>query len=171
MAEENTDLFSAFAEDHAVLGKSFHELSKALRANDPDTARSLAARIDREAGAHIAFEEECFYPTLADLLSESEVQRMYREHGAGLEVVQRLCGSAPGGELPDELRRQLLGNSEAMETHIAECGDLFEAMGRIPPSEQEALHAALIEWRLKQPSWRRYADETKSTQTCGPAVA
>ena len=171
MAEENTDLFSAFAEDHALLGQSFHELSKALRANDCDAARSLAARIDGEAGAHIAFEEECFYPALADLLGEAEVEGMFQQHRAGLEVVEQLCAFAQGTELPDELRGRLLRNSESMETHIAECGDLFEAMGRIPPSEQEDLHTALTEWRLKRPSWRRYAAKIKNKQAYGPTVA
>jgi len=156
MAEENADLFSAFAEDHAFLGKSFHELSQALRARDPDAARRRAARLDREAGAHIAFEEVNFYPTLASLLGEAEVQGMYQEHRAGLDVVQRLCELAPGSKLSEELRTRLLRDSEAMETHIAECGDLFEAMGRLTPSEQENLHTALVQWRLKRPSWRRY---------------
>lgn len=171
MAEENTDLFNAFAEDHAFLGRGFNELSQALRSNDTDAARSLAARLDREAGAHIAFEEENFYPTLAGLLGEAEVQGMYQDHRTGLEVVQRLCGLATGSELPDELRIQLLGKSEAMETHIAECGDLFEAMGRITPSEQEALHTALIGWRLKRPSWRRFAAATKGKQPTHSAAS
>ena len=171
MAEENTDLFSAFAEDHALLGKSFYELSQALRAGDPDRARSLAARIDREAGAHIAFEEECFYPALTELLGESEVQGMYQQHRTGRETIRRLCGLVPGAGLPGEQRRQLLRESEAMERHIAECGDLFEAMGRIPPCEQESLHAALMDWRLKRPSWRRYADASEKAEPCGPAVA
>lgn len=171
MAEENADLFSAFAEDHAFLGKGFHELSQSLRADDPDATRSLAARLDLEAGAHIAFEEENFYPTLAGLLGEAEVQRMYQDHRIGLEVVERLCDSAPGSELSEELRAELLRNSEAMERHIAECGDLFEAMGRLASSEQEALHTELMEWRLKQPSWRRYAAKSKNKKVYGPAVA
>lgn len=171
MAEENTDLFSAFAEDHVLLGKSFHDLSQALRANNLDAARSLAARLDREAGAHIAFEEENFYPTLAGLLGEPEVEAMYHEHRAGLDVVRRLCDLLPGSELSDEERAQLLRKSEAMETHIAECGDLFEAMGRITPSEQEALHTALMEWRLKRPGWRRYAAAATSKPPYRPAIA
>ncbi len=157
MAEENADLFSAFAEDHAFLGTCFHELSQALRAGDLSTARTLAARLDREAGAHIAFEEEQFYPELVGLLGEAEVERMHAEHRDGLEVVQRLCSQGPASEPSEAKRRHLLTLSEGMETHIADCGDLFEAMGRIPPREQELLHAALVEWRLRHPEWRAYA--------------
>lgn len=161
MAEENADLFNAFAEDHAFLGKMFHGLSQALRSGDAEAARQLAARLDRDAGAHIAFEEENFYPTLAGLVGENEVETMLHEHQEGLGVVQLLCDIAPGGGLSDNQRTQMLRKSEAMESHIAECGNLFEAMGRLTAVEQEELHEALIQWRLQRPSWRRHAAAVK----------
>jgi len=160
MAEENTDLFSAFAEDHAFLGACFYELSQALRAGDLSAACAVAGRLDRAAGAHIAFEEERFYPALAGLLGEAEVERMLTEHRDGLEVVERLCSQGPASGLSETECKHLLTLSERMETHIAECGELFEAMGRIPPHEQELLHAALVGWRLKHPQWRDYAAST-----------
>lgn len=157
MAEENTDLFNAFAEDHACLGKGFFELSSALRAKDRTTARAVAERLDRDAGAHIAFEEEDFYSTLAGLLGEREIERMRAEHREGLDVVDRLCAPAKVAPPTESSWQSMLRKSERMERHIAECGELFEAIGRLPPSEQEYLHDKLIEWRLKRPGWRRYA--------------
>ena len=157
MAEENADLFNAFAEDHAFLGKSFYELSQALRSNDVAAARRLATHLDRDAGAHIAFEEENFYPTLAGLVDENEVETMLHEHQEGLSLVQQLCDLSPGTDLSDDQRKKMLRRSEAMERHIAECGNLFEAMGRLTSVEQEELHEELIQWRLQRPSWRRHA--------------
>lgn len=157
MAEENADLFSAFAEDHAFLGRSFHELSTALRARNLPAAIALAQRLDREAGAHIAFEEEHFYPTLAVLLGEAEVERLRAEHQDGLMVIDHLCRHKADVQIPEPLWSDLLKKSERVETHIAECGDLFGAMGRISPADQEFLHAQLVEWRLRNPSWRNYA--------------
>ncbi len=157
MAEENSDLFSAFAEDHAFLGKGFFELSSALRAKDLDAARRAAERLDQEAGAHIAFEEEHFYPRLAGLLGERTIEGMLAEHREGLQVIDQLCTPSTGTAPSDRSWQTLLAKSEHMERHIAECGELFEAIGRLPPSEQEYLHDKLIEWRLKRPGWRRYA--------------
>jgi hypothetical protein len=165
MAEENTDLFNAFAEDHSFLGKTFHELSQALRGSNTEAARHLAARLDKEAGAHIAFEEENFYPTLAGLVGETEVQVMFHEHQDGLSVVQQLCDLSPASDLSDDQRIRLLRKSEVMESHIAECGNLFEAMGRLTAVEQEELHEALIQWRLERPSWRRHAAAVKEKKS------
>jgi hypothetical protein len=153
-----TALTDAFREDHAILGRGFHELSECLRAGDLAGARAVAERLDAEAGAHIAFEEEHFYPALLRLLGEQSVRRMYREHDLGLQVVCSLCQLSPGTQLSEDRRGELLRQSEEMDAHIAECGELFGAMGRIPPEEQEELFRKLVEWRRKRPAWRDYAE-------------
>jgi hypothetical protein len=40
-----------------------------------------------------------------------------------------------------------------MESHIAECGELFGAMGRMPPEEQRAVYRELLELRSRGPRW------------------
>ncbi|MDH3602316.1 MAG: hypothetical protein OEU26_22105, partial [Candidatus Tectomicrobia bacterium] len=57
---------------------------------------------------------------------------------------------------------RLLEQSEAMETHIAECAELFEAMGRIPVEERRLLHQKLLAWRQRQPTWTDFAAECNS---------
>jgi hypothetical protein len=157
MEEPSHELIKAFQEDHALLGSSFHELSKCLRANDTMAARRIAKRLDEEAGAHIAFEEEQFYPSLEPLLGEGEVARLHAEHRQGLAVVQTLIERQVETPLAEDDRRRLLESSEAMERHIAECGELFEAMGRLPPKAQEELHGQLQDWRRKGPRWQVHA--------------
>lgn len=157
MEELGQKLIEAFQEDHALLGSSFHELSKCLRANDTLGARRIAKRLDEEAGAHIAFEEEQFYPSLEPLLGEAEVARLHAEHRLGLAVVQTLTGRTAETRLAEDERRRLLELSEAMERHIAECGELFAAMGRLPPKVQEELHGQLQDWRRARPGWQAHA--------------
>jgi Hemerythrin HHE cation binding domain len=82
------ELFEAFGEDHAVLGRGLHELSTRLRGGDLTVAKLYAERLDREAGAHIGFEERCFYPALRPLLGDAEVERLRCEHRQGLWVIE-----------------------------------------------------------------------------------
>jgi hypothetical protein len=157
MEEPSRKLIEAFQEDHALLGSGFHELSKCLRANDAVAAQRIAKRLDEEAGAHIAFEEEHFYPSLEPLFGEGEVARLHAEHRLGLEVVQTLIARQAETPLGENERRRLLELSEIMDRHIAECGELFEAMGRLPPEAQEELHGQLQDWRRARPRWQTHA--------------
>ncbi|QXP87133.1 hemerythrin domain-containing protein [Methylococcus capsulatus] len=147
------NLFDAFREDHAVLGRGFHELSQCLRGADAAGAREAAERIDTTAGAHIAFEEKHFYPALAHMLGSTEVRRLYSEHGKGLEAVRALLEHEPGAPLPEDERTRLMELSRAMEAHIAECGEMFAAMERLPEEDQAALYRELTVWRERHPRW------------------
>ncbi len=121
-------------------------------------AQAAAAELDRAAGPHIAFEEQHFYPALVPLLGEDHVKRLVEEHADGFKVVRALGTPSMDEGLSDNQRRALLGASEAMETHIAECGDLFEAMGRIPQAEQASLLDDLLRLRAEHPSWTARAE-------------
>lgn len=153
MNPAKTSLFEAFHADHATLGRGFHELSQSIRGNDFALARSIAERIDSEAGAHIAFEEKHFYVALIPMLGKEQVGKMLDEHAGGFEVVRALLSDRSRTEWDEKTRAQLLQQSEAMETHIAECGDLFAAMGRIPAEEQATLLGHLLRWRRSKPRW------------------
>jgi len=148
-----SDLLEAFRHDHAALGRGLREISEHLRSGDLPAAKSCAERVDREAGAHIAFEEQFFYPALRRLLGDAEVDRLYREHGRGLAAVRALAAlretAAPG----EADRRAVLQDLELMEDHVAECGELFGTMGRIPTEEQKTLHRELLALREKAPRW------------------
>ncbi len=155
------ELLRAFREDHAVLGRGFHRISTALRAGGGAEACAAAAEVDREAGAHIAFEERHFYPALVPLLGEGRVAGLLEEHAEGLAVVRALGSLSTAAALPEERRRDLLRASEAMEAHIAECGELFEAIGRIPEAEQAALLDQLLRLRAEHPAWTDLPDRRR----------
>lgn len=162
MQQQKNSLFEAFHADHAVLGRGFHELSQSLRGNDLSAAQRVAQRIDADAGAHIAFEEEHFYKALLPLLGAAEVEKMYREHEHGLEVMQAVMRA---DSLDEQQAAELLNKSQAMEEHIAECGDLFAAMGRIPAEQQAELHRHLLKWRDSNPHWTDYAASQASSRS------
>lgn len=158
MGHIRDELLRAFREDHAVLGRGFHRISSALRSGSEAEACAAAAEADRDAGAHIAFEERHFYPTLVPLLGADHVEGLMTEHAEGLAVLRALGSLSAAAALPEERRRELLRASEAMETHIAECGELFEAIGRIPEAEQAALLDELLRLRAEHPAWTDLPD-------------
>lgn len=90
-----SQLLAAFREDHAVLGRGFNELSCCLRAADILGAARAAQGIYEEAGPHICFEEEDFYPALVPLLGEKTVRKMRQEHCCGFDVVRTLLNRRP----------------------------------------------------------------------------
>lgn len=152
-----SDLADAFKEDHAVLGRGLHEVSEHLRAGDDRAAKARGERLDREAGAHIAFEEQFFYPALRRMLGDAEVDDLYGEHREGLSVIKALAELPEGAELSETDRQTLLHASESTEVHVAECGELFGVMGRIPLEEQKALYRELVALRERAPRWTEFA--------------
>jgi len=148
-----SDLFEAFREDHSVLGRGLHEISEHLRSGDLQAAKACGEQVDREAGAHIAFEEQFFYPLLRRLLGDAEADRLYQEHGHGLSAIKALAQLPEGAMLSESERRALLESLELMEVHVAECGELFGTIGRIRLDDQQMLYRKLRALREKAPRW------------------
>jgi hypothetical protein len=152
MPAQQDEFFAAFREDHAALGRGFHELSTCLQAHDLDRARDLAATLEREAGAHIAFEENTLYPALSPLLDD-KAEHLYHDHEVGLTVVRELMDCPAGASLPTARLNDLLQRSRHMEDHISECGQLFGAIGGLSPERRAALYHDLLHWRELAPTW------------------
>lgn len=153
MTEIKQRLFDAFKQDHALLGSSFFVLATCLRDNDIAGARELAVKISMQAGPHIAFEEEEFYPALKRFLDQDEIDAMYLDHDKGrmlLENISRLDASV---ELDDAQKKQLLAEVEHFESHVSECGELFGVMGGLSDAELEHLLERLNHFRLQAPHW------------------
>ena len=162
MTNAFAQLLRAFQQDHAMLGRGFHELSCCLRDGDAAGACAAGRRIQQVAGAHIGFEEEAYYPALVPLLGEQAVRQMRQEHCCGIDAVSTLVARGPDLPLTPDLKARLLAQSEIMEEHIAECGDHFAALRRIPAAKQQELYEKLLEWR-QQPE----LDLERRTVGCG----
>lgn len=161
MPQDFVALINAFKEDHAILGRGLYAIAQCLRAGDIKGARAAAKRLDKEVGAHIAFEEEAFYPVLGRFLSSEDIERMYAEHGQGLAAVRALKDVPPDVDLSKEECERLMTEVEEMERHVEGCGELFEHMGRIPEEEQADLLRRLLDWRRKHPMWTDYVDSVR----------
>jgi len=146
-------LFEAFREDHALLGQGLHRLRERLTARDAAGVRAAAEHLDRQAGAHIAFEEADFYPALEAFLSHREVDAMYREHAQGLALLVELMRVAEADLQIDDRVQRFLRRLDAMAAHVAECGDLFGAMGGLADADIDRLLSRLEHWRGVAPRW------------------
>lgn len=123
---------------------------------DGKRARKVAEELEAQAGAHIAFEEEELYPRLISIVGRIEVEKMRAHHAEALQSIQRLLSAS---ESLDEVeRKRLLEQSEQMETHIAECGELFGALEALGIDQQSDLNERLVQWRERSPSWTDYAN-------------
>ncbi len=159
MTQIKEDLFTAFHEDHAAFGRMLHDLRTKISADDLGAAKALAKRLDKKAGAHIAFEESDFYPALKPFLSEQEVDEMYKEHAQGLSMVQCILNFSRSGKLDPSRRNSLIKDIERLETHVSDCGELFGAMGGLSLVRLQELWERLNYWRKKAPCWSDVGEE------------
>jgi hypothetical protein len=153
MTQIKKKLFDAFQADHADLGKGLYGLRLALSNGDPHGARRAALFIDTNAGAHIAFEEFDFYPALKSRLSESEVAAMFLEHAEGIELISEIANASDSTLSSPHKIAQLLKQIDTLDHHVADCGDLFGAMGGLSESDYKNLLAKLEYWRRQAPRW------------------
>lgn len=156
-------LFEAFREDHALFGHALYQIAERLRASDGAGARAEAEALNRTAGAHIAFEEHDFYPSLAPFLDADEIERLYEEHAEGRQAIVEVIALDPDRDLDPSQRDRLLKGIEQMEAHVSECGELFGAMGGLTADKQEHLLERLKYWRRKNPSWTELPEDTRPT--------
>lgn len=146
-------LFKTFYDDHAVLGGGFHELRQAIAINDVHKAQEVAKKIDRESGAHIAFEENDFYPALDPFLSPDEVTAMYELHDKGHALLVSIINSDEKKSFSRQQQSHFIETVKAMEHHISACGKLFDVIGLLPQTQQKDMLNYLEEWRQKAPRW------------------
>ncbi|MGP1354363.1 MAG: hemerythrin domain-containing protein [Parasphingopyxis sp.] len=163
MTPINHGLFDAFRADHAVLGRGLHALRTTLAAGDAAGAKATARDVDKAVGAHIAFEEENFYPALAAFLSQEEVEAMYAEHAEGAQILGRIDALDPDETIPAAELEALIAGVERMEYHVSECGQLFGALGGLDEAVMDSLLSDLERWRQRAPSWSSYARDQVPT--------
>lgn len=97
---------------------------KKLEAGKSD-AQALLEELADNLAAHMAIEQEIFYPAVkavkADLVAES-----YEEHSLAEIALKRLLGSRPG---TDAFKARVVATKELIEHHVEEEeGDLFPAV-------------------------------------------
>ncbi len=148
-APVRTTLIDEFMVDHRALAEGLGRLIAAIEAQDGDLARTEADRIDRNSGAHIAFEESDLYPAIGAEPS------MYDDHREGLTLLREVL--ATSGGISASVGTRLIEDAEAMLAHMEDCGVLLFRVRTLSPLIQSRLEDRLISWRTAAPRWTEYA--------------
>lgn len=150
----NTDslknLNAEFVEDHRKLIRGYRDARVAIEANDREAAQVIAERLDREAGAHIEFEERFLYPIVAAARGEDYASRLYQEHNATLQTLIELQAASSMDEAAR--LRWLAGLQEGLE-HAATCGTLLSHLETLPEERQAELLDSLRSLRSRKSRW------------------
>jgi len=153
MTEIKNKLFNAFKADHALLGSGFYTLATCLHNKNISDAKSVATKINIDAGPHIAFEEEVFYPTLKRFIKQQELDEMYSEHKLGRALLEKVLSIDESAHLQDAIQKELLAQIDVIESHISQCGELFGMMENLNESEMQYLYDKLTDYQLLAPHW------------------
>lgn len=144
-APVRSTLIDEFMVDHRGLAEGLRRLIAAIEARDSDVARAEADRIDRNSGAHIAFEEADLYPAIGADPS------MYDDHQQGLAVLREVL--ATDGRIPPSAGSYLIQQAEGMLDHMEDCGVLLFRVQTLTPLVQSELEERLLAWRVDAPRW------------------
>lgn len=156
MKAEN-QLAKAFLEDHKHLTQGFSSLLRALEEDDIAKASEIANDIDRLAGPHIEFEEEFFYPVVERSRGREYVSRLYKEHGAGLQVVKSLREREKKLD-PKETEALVTAARTALD-HAVSCGTLLSHVTTLGEQEQADLLQKLLDLRKHGRRWTAMMEE------------
>lgn len=162
--QEDRSLSDAFLEDHQHLTRGLSAALEALESDDLQAAVEIAEELDQRAGPHIRFEEEHFYPKVAERRGQAYVAQLFREHEAGRVALRALLAGGHARELSsDEKRRIQKGLREALD-HAVSCGTLLSHVTTLEQGEQQRLLKTLLQLRETGGRWT----DTARSETRAP---
>ncbi len=153
MPADSSPLEEAFIEDHRHLTQGFSRLLQALEDDDLPAAVQLAAQLDRQAGAHIEFEESVLYPEVARCRGRESAERLYREHQIALAGVKFLLDCKDAAGLKPEDRVRLLEQVQIALDHAIGCGALLSHLTVLDAAQQARLLEQLQVFRRRGRRW------------------
>jgi hemerythrin superfamily protein len=114
-ASRGPDAVALLKADHRAVEKLFAQFEKA---RDTDRKKALADKICLELKVHMQIEEEIFYPTSREFLSDEDiVDEAVVEHAAAKDLVAEIETMQPGQDLYDAKVTVL---QEQIEHHVQE---------------------------------------------------
>ena len=154
---ELSALQQEFLDDHRVLISSLKEIIESLERGDRAAAVRRAAELDADAGAHIAFEEEIFYPRLAKIYGDDMVERMISEHQAGHRAIKTLLSEGNNEDFDSE---RIMPDLEVALDHVLGCGTMLSELDSGQESADSKALERLRELRSTAEAWsnRSYSE-------------
>jgi hemerythrin superfamily protein len=114
-AAKGPDAVAFLKADHRAVEKLFAQFEKA---RDADRKKALADKICLELRVHMQIEEEIFYPTSREYLTDEDiVDEAVVEHAAAKDLMDEIEGMEPGQDLYDA---KLTVLQEQIEHHVEE---------------------------------------------------
>ena len=114
-ASRGPDAIALLKADHRAVEKLFAQFEKA---RDADRKKALADKICLELKVHMQVEEEIFYPTSREFLSDEDiVDEAVVEHAAAKDLIAEIETMQPGEDLYDAKVTVL---QEQIEHHVEE---------------------------------------------------
>ena len=141
---ELSELQEEFLQDHRVLTRGLNQLLDALQQGRVADAIALATELDDEAGAHMAFEEEIFYPRLAKVRGQDFVDRMVSEHEIGQRAIKALARRPAEIPLAEDEKRRIVDDLEVALGHVLSCGSMLSELGSGEVTEDTAALGRLL---------------------------
>lgn len=158
---ELSELQEEFLRDHRVLSRGLKAILDALGQDRAGEAIERAVELDRQAGAHMAFEEEVFYPRLAEAHGQAFVDRLVSEHEVGQRAIRTLADHPQGEPLGVEEKRQIVADLETALEHVLSCGTMLSELEAPDLGSDEGDLDRLRELRASGARWtdRTYPDD------------
>ena len=156
-----SELEAAFREDHQQLMRGLRAVLRALEARDDASAVRLARELDRAAGPHMAFEEEVFYPRVAESRGQDFVDGLVSEHAVGQRAISVLAESGVEASMTEAQRAQLIEDLELALSHALSCGTLLSEIRESEPERERQELERLRELRERGQRWseRAYSED------------
>ena len=149
-------LHEAFLADHRALMQGLAGIGDAVTQDDVGRAVDQARMLDRTAGPHIAFEEECLLPAMEREFGVEFVAHLRGEHAVGQAALGTLLHMENRRRFEPEERRVLLDQLEAAVDHAFSIGTLLSHLDSLSDETQKGLMQCLD---VRKRRCRRWLDQ------------
>ena len=146
-------LHQAFLADHQALMQGLAHLRECVAAGDVRQALALAEEIDRSAGPHIAFEEQCLLPAMEREFGAKFVAHLSGEHAVGQAAIGALRHHPPGNPFTPERKHAIVQQIDAALDHAFSIGTLLSHLDTLPRASQAGLQQCVESQRRRGPRW------------------
>jgi iron-sulfur cluster repair protein YtfE (RIC family) len=134
------DIYEKLTDDHRKARAAIAELRAQAGEGPAEAREALFRRLRRELEAHVAFEEEVFYPAVAeDEDSKDGIEEALAEHDEATALLEELAELDKGSE---EFDLRLGELDEALEHHVLEEETVTFTAAREAISDERAVEMA-----------------------------
>lgn len=141
-----------FVSDHQNATHALKSLILAVSAGDAVLSRQQAKELDAVAGPHIAFEEACLYPLVAQSRGKKYEAQLRSEHHEVVNAVAEIR-NADWSTVSPEQKQQWLQHLQVGMDHIVTCGTLLSHLTGLDDDTHRKLLDKLQQFKNDKVLW------------------